>query len=87
MCEDYRAAAGIDLEMDTQDFAAGRKIQCPVLVIVGGQSHTSKFYSFEQAWSGYAANLVRCIALPCGHYPAEQDSEGTYRELGGFFAA
>ena len=64
VCEDYRAAAGIDLEMDTQDFAAGRKIECPVLVIVGGQSHTSKFYGFEDAWSGYAANVVRCIALP-----------------------
>lgn len=27
--------AGIDLELDTQDFAAGRKMSCPLLVIVG----------------------------------------------------
>lgn len=85
VCEDYRAAAGIDLEMDTQDFAAGRKITCPLLVIVGGQSHTSKFYSFDEAWSKYANNIVRCVALPCGHYPAEQDADGTYRELSEFF--
>jgi haloacetate dehalogenase len=31
ICEDYRAAAGIDLEMDAKDFEAGRKITCPVL--------------------------------------------------------
>lgn len=77
MCEDYRAAAGIDLAMDTRAFEAGRKIDCPLLVIVGGKSHTSKFCSFEDAWAKYASNLVRCIALPCGHYPAEQDPEGT----------
>jgi haloacetate dehalogenase len=72
--------------MDTRDFEAGRKVDCPLLVIVGGQSHTSKFYSFEDAWSQYASNLKRCIALPCGHYPAEQDPEGTYRELDAFFS-
>ena len=35
MCEDYRACATIDFEMDTKDFDAGRKITCPVLVLVG----------------------------------------------------
>ena len=86
VCEDYRAAATIDFEMDTSDFEAGRKITCPVLVIVGGDSHTAKLYSFEEAWSKYVANLVRCIALPCGHYPAEQAPEETYAELQGFFS-
>ena len=85
VCEDYRAAATIDFEMDAQDFVAGRKITCPVLVIVGSQSHTAKFYSFEDAWRKYVGNLVRCVALPCGHYPAEQAPEETYRELHGFF--
>ena len=86
VCEDYRAAATLDFEMDKQDFESGRKITCPVLVIVGGASHTSKFYSFEDAWRQYAPNLVRCVALPCGHYPAEQAPEETYRELYEFFS-
>ena len=29
MCEDYRATHGVDLDMDSEDFAAGRKIACP----------------------------------------------------------
>jgi len=86
VCEDYRAGATVDYEMDTRDFEAGRRITCPVLVIVGGRSHTSKFYRYDEAWSRYASQLVGCVALPCGHYPAEQAPEETYAELCGFFA-
>ena len=85
VCEDYRAAATIDYAMDTADLAAGHKITCPVLVIVGGQSHTSRFYSYDKAWSSYVANLVGCVALPCGHYPAEQAPDETYATLVDFF--
>ncbi len=85
VCEDYRAAATIDLEMDTRDFEAGQRISCPVLVLVGGKSHTSRFYGVADAWSNYVTNLVGCVALPCGHYPAEQAPEETYAELLAFF--
>lgn len=34
-CEDFRAAAGIDLEMDEADEKAARKIEAPVLAFVG----------------------------------------------------
>jgi haloacetate dehalogenase len=71
--------------MDTKDLEAGHAITCPLLVIVGGRSHTSKFYRYEEAWARYATNLVRCTALPCGHYPAEQAPDETYRELRAFF--
>ena len=87
VCEDYRATATIDFEMDKADFEAGRRIECPVLVLVGGQSHTAAFYNFTEAWSAYAANITACVALPSGHYPAEQAPEETWRELDGFFSA
>ena len=29
MCEDYRATFGVDLDMDTADFEAGKKVTCP----------------------------------------------------------
>jgi haloacetate dehalogenase len=87
VCEDYRAGASIDYEMDAADFEAGRRIACPVLVIVGGQSHTARLYGYEKAWAAYVANLVRCAALPCGHYPAEQAPEATCAELRAFFAS
>ena len=86
VCEDYRAGATIDYEMDAADFEAGRVITCPVLVIVGGQSHTARLYGYEAAWSAYVANLVRCVALPCGHHPAEQAPDETLAELRDFFA-
>jgi haloacetate dehalogenase len=85
VCEDYRAAATIDFELDTKDFEAGHRITCPVLVLVGGQSHTARLFGYEKAWAAYVSDLVRCVALPCGHYPAEQAPEQTYTELRAFF--
>ena len=35
MCEDYRATFGVDLDMDTKDFDAGRKIDLPGAAAVG----------------------------------------------------
>ena len=55
-------------------------------MIVGGQSHTAKFYGYEKGWSTYVTNLVGCIALPCGHYPAEQAPDETYETLRHFFS-
>lgn len=85
VCEDYRAAATVDLEMDRADFEAGRKIACPVLVLWGGKSHTEHHYNPREAWPRYCSNIVRMTALPCGHYPSEQAPEETYRELHQFF--
>ena len=86
VCEDYRAAATIDFEMDTADFNAGRKVQCPVLVLWGELSHTGKHYEPRAVWPRYCANVVRMQSLPCGHYPSEQAPEQTYEELQRFFA-
>lgn len=85
VCEDYRAAATVDLEMDRADFEAGRKIACPVLVLWGGKSHTEHHYNPREAWPRYCSNIVRMTALPCGHYPSEQAPEETYGELHEFF--
>ena len=87
VCEDYRAAATLDFEMDKADFEAGRKIQCPTLVTWGEQSHTEKMFNPREAWPLYAANIVKFCPLPCGHYPAEQAPDDTYRELYDFFRA
>jgi haloacetate dehalogenase len=87
VCEDYRAGVRIDMEMDTADFEAGRKVECPAAIYWGELSHTEKFYDPRKAWPQYASNIVRMRALPCGHYPAEQAPEDVYSELREFFAA
>jgi haloacetate dehalogenase len=85
VCEDYRAGATIDFEMDKADFEAGRRLQPPVLVIWGALSHTEKLHDARSAWAPYAANIVKYCPLPCGHYPAEQVPDQIYDELRAFF--
>jgi haloacetate dehalogenase len=85
VCEDYRAAATLDFEMDRADFEAGNRVKCPALVLWGEKSHTQKNYNPREAWPRYCADIVGMAALPCGHYPSEQAPEETYRELDAFF--
>ena len=44
MCEDYRAAASIDLEHDRASRAAGQKVQCPLLVLWGSKGKIGHWY-------------------------------------------
>ena len=83
VCEDYRAAVGIDLEHDRADL--DRKIAMPMLVLWGEKSHVNRSYKPLDAWRERASD-VRGKMLPCGHYPAEQAPEETYAELRAFFA-
>jgi len=87
MCEDYRATHGVDLDMDTEDFAAGRKIACPVLLLWGATGGVGRNHDAEQIWRRYASDIRGAKALPCGHYLSEEAPEETYRELRDFFAA
>ena len=82
VCEDYRAAVGIDLEHDRADL--DRKIEMPMLVLWGEKSHVNRSYRPIEAWSERATD-VRGRMLPCGHYPAEQVPEETLSELLAFF--
>jgi len=85
VCEDYRAAVSIDLVHDRADADAGRRIGMPMLVLWGEKSHVNRSYKPIEAWSARATD-VRGKVLPCGHYPAEQVPDETYRELRAFFA-
>ncbi|HEX7605456.1 MAG TPA: alpha/beta hydrolase, partial [Usitatibacter sp.] len=83
VCEDYRAAVGIDLVHDEADLST--KIAMPMLVLWGEKSHVNRSYKPIEAWKERAAD-VRGKMLPCGHYPAEQVPDETYEELRRFFA-
>jgi haloacetate dehalogenase len=87
MCEDYRATATVDLAMDTKDFAAGRKIACPVLLLWGATGAVGRNHNPAEVWKAYASNIVGAAALPCGHYLSEEAPEETYQELRAFFSA
>lgn len=70
-CEDYRASAGIDLEHDREDRAAGRYIESPLLVLWGEQGVIQRCFEPLQEWRKVARS-VGGRALPCGHYIAEE---------------
>lgn len=81
-CEDYRAAASIDLVHDAADLE--RRIACPLLVLWGAKSFIGKKYDVLAVWREHAAD-VRGRGLPCGHYLAEEAPEETCAELRRFF--
>jgi haloacetate dehalogenase len=87
MCEDYRATAGVDLAMDTADFAAGRRIETPLLLLWGATGAVGRLQKPAEVWKDYAVNIRGAEALPCGHYLSEEAPEETYRALHRFFAA
>ena len=84
MCEDYRAAAAIDLVHDDADVAAGRKLECPLLVLWGAKGVVARLFDPIADWRA-VANDVRGCALPCGHFLPEEAPMETLAELRAFF--
>ena len=70
-CADYRAAAGTDLAHDEESFAAGQRIDCPVLALWGTQAFVGRGYQPLAVWKQYATD-VRGTALPTGHFLPEE---------------
>ncbi len=77
-CEDYRAAATIDLEHDRLD--KEQKIQCPVLVLWGKKGIIGRKYNVLETWREQAIN-VQGKSLPCGHFLPEEAPEETYQAI------
>ncbi len=71
LCEDYRAAAGIDLEHDRADRDAGRKLPMPLLALWGAQGVVQRCFDPLAEWRR-VAEQVDGGALPCGHYVPEE---------------
>ncbi len=85
LCEDYRAAAGIDLRHDLLDREAGRKIEMPVLALWGEEGVVHRCFEPLDEWRRVAQN-VSGGPLPCGHYIAEEAPQRLLQEILPFFA-
>ena len=68
-CEDYRAAATIDIEHDDADGDA--KINAPLLALWGANGAIERCFDCLALWRMRASN-VSGHALPGGHYLAEE---------------
>jgi haloacetate dehalogenase len=83
-CEDYRAAATIDLEHDAADAEA--RVTCPLLVLWGEKGVVNLLFNPMAEW-GSVATHVQGSALPSGHYLAEEAPDITLREMLAFLRA
>ena len=80
-CEDYRAAASIDLEHDAAD--ADARVACPLLALWGAKGVVHRLFDPIGDWSSVATD-VRGKALPSGHFLAEEAPEETLAEWQAF---
>jgi haloacetate dehalogenase len=81
MCEDYRAAATIDLDHDRASRAEGSKVRCPVLVLWGEKGKIGEWYDPLAIWRDYADGPVAGGPVPSGHYLAEEAPEAVVAAL------
>jgi haloacetate dehalogenase len=83
-CEDYRAAATIDLAHDEADMS--KKVTCPVLVLWGANGMVGRKYDVLAVWRNRATQ-VSGKALPSGHWLPEDVPNETLAEVRRFLAA
>jgi len=83
MCEDYRASASIDLKIDEADIKAGKKIQCPLLVLWAATGAMGKLYDVLNIWKPEGVNVTG-KGLPGTHSLQESAPKETLAELQAF---
>lgn len=81
ICEDYRAAAGIDLEHDAADAEA--RITAPLLALWGAKGVVGRTYDVLETWREKATD-VSGRALDCGHTLQEERPDAVLSELAAF---
>ncbi|NEX60582.1 alpha/beta fold hydrolase [Noviherbaspirillum galbum] len=84
-CEDYRAAATIDLEHDRDD--DNMKIRCPTRVVWGERGIVGRYFKPLQDWQEKCEQPVTGKALPAGHFIPEEAPEPLLAEMLDFFQA
>jgi pimeloyl-ACP methyl ester carboxylesterase len=88
ICEEYRAAAGIDRDHDAADRAAGRRISCPVLALWSGSGPLSSWYEDVGGplalWSELATSVTG-EPVDGGHFFPEERPSAVADALSDFF--
>jgi haloacetate dehalogenase len=86
MCEDYRAAASIDLDHDKADIAKKNRIRSPFLTLWAERGAMGRLYDVMGIWKTYAEN-VSGKGLPGGHNLQEDSPNEVIAELMPFLKA
>ncbi|MGY3076549.1 haloacetate dehalogenase [Bradyrhizobium sp. LM6.10] len=86
MCEDYRAGAYFDYDLDKADFDAGNKITIPMLALWGNAGVAQAAATPLDIWKQWATNVVG-MPVDSGHFLTEENPDVTAKALREFFAA
>ena len=86
MCEDYRAGAYADYEIDKADFLAGKKITIPMLALWGDAGIASAAATPLDTWKIWATNVTGA-PVDSGHFLTEENPQATAKLLREFFLA
>ena len=82
-CEDYRAAATIDLEHDRKD--RKKLLNIPIQVLWGKKGVVGKQFNSLKIWRKYTKKKVYGVGIKSGHFIPEQKPEQTIKYLKNFF--
>lgn len=86
-CEDYRAAASLDLVHDAADDAAGKRLEMPLLALWGARGTVGRLFDVLACWREKSRAEVTGHALDCGHFLPEEAPEATLEALVEFLSA
>ena len=81
ICEDYRAAATIDLIDDKKSRDNNIKIKAPTLVLWGNKGKLEQWYEPLSIWQNYCSSDLRGNAINSGHYLAEENSDEIIKNI------
>jgi len=85
ICEDYRAAASIDLKDDDISRKQNLKIKMPTLVLWGKKGKIEQWYDPLTIWQKYCDQEVRGYGVNTGHYLAEENPDVIIKSINNFF--
>lgn len=84
ICEQYRAAATLDIEHDEAD--RGRPLSSPVLALWSSTGAVDAWYDPLEIWRSWATD-VSGHAIPAGHFLPEEAPDATFEGLSQFLRA
>jgi len=85
MCEDYRAGAGVDWELDKQDKAAGRKITAPLHFVWGPGGFPAESGDPLEIWRRWGETVTGNV-IKSGHFMPEEAPDAIIAEFLAFFS-
>jgi haloacetate dehalogenase len=90
ICEEYRAAAAIDVEHDRADKETSKRIQCPMLHLWAEGGPLDTFYGKDGGplgiWKQWAPR-AQGHSMRGGHFFPEENPDGTFAAVSQFLSA